>query len=265
MDFSLVGGILIILLSAFVVTFIFRYLRVPIILGYVFVGILVGPHVLALLPNLKEIKELAEFGVVLLMFTVGLEFSLSKLFALRYSVFLLGGLQVFFSIVITVLIGTLFGMSIMASVVVGAVVAMSSTAIVMKQLTEQVELNTPHGTHAIGILLFQDLAVIPILVFIGSLAGVGEHAFWIALLWALLKGIIAIVIILALGQWLLRPLFRLIVATRVVELFTLSVLLVAVGTAWLTNILGLSYALGAFLAGIMLAECEYTVVLFFEP
>ena len=257
MNFSVVEGFLVILLIALVVTVIFRYLRIPIILGYVLVGVLVGPHVLGWLPDTKVIKELAEFGVVLLMFTIGLEFSLSKLFALRYAVFVLGGLQVLFSIIVTVIVGISLGMSAIASIVVGGVVAMSSTAIVIKQLSEQSELNTQHGSNAIGILLFQDLAVIPLLVFIASMTGTSDQSFWITLLWSFVKGIIAIAVILVFGRWLLRPLFRLIAATRIVELFTLGVLFVAVGTAWVTNVLGVSYALGAFLAGIMLAECEY--------
>lgn len=257
MNFNIVESFLVILLLALAVTVVFRYVQIPIVLGYVLVGVVVGPHVLSWLPNTKIVKDFAEFGVVLLMFTVGLNFSLPKLFSLRHAVFILGGLQVLFSIIITAIIGILLGMSVIASVVVGSVVAMSSTAIVIKQLSDQLELNTQHGANAIGILLFQDLAVTPILVFIASMTATSAHPFWITLLWSFVKGILAILIILGLGRWILKPLFRLIAATRTIELFTLSVLFVAVGAAWLTNTLGLSYALGSFLAGIMLAECEY--------
>ena len=174
MDFSILEGFLVILAITLVVTMVFRYLHLPVILGYLLVGILVGPHALAWLPNTSDIYELAEFGVVLLMFTVGLEFSLSKLLVLKYQVFILGGLQVLFSIIITMLLGQLLGMDVIASFVVGGVVAMSSTAIVMKQLGDQLELNAKHGMNAISILLFQDLAVIPLLVIIANLSGTGD-------------------------------------------------------------------------------------------
>lgn len=257
MDFSVVESFLIILLIALMVAVVCRHLKLPIILGYVLVGVVISPYAVAWLPDAKMMEGLAEFGVVLLMFTVGLEFSLSKLYALRHTVFVLGGLQVLISLLATMFIGIHVGMALEASLVMGSIVAMSSTAIVLKQLDDQFETNTQHGSNAVGILLFQDLAVIPILVFIASMGKVETQSFWFIIAWSLVKGIVAIVIILTIGQRLLRPLFRLIAATRVVELFTLNVLLVSVGAAWLTHALGLSYALGAFLAGIMLAECEY--------
>ena len=257
MQFNMVEGFIIILFAALIITVIFRHLKIPIILGYVIVGILVGPQVFGWFTNTEIIKNLAEFGVVLLMFTVGLEFSLKKLFSLRYAVFVLGGLQVVISILFTIILGIIFKMSIISSLVIGCIVSMSSTAIVIKQLSEQNELDTLHGNIVVGILLFQDLAVIPILVFIASNATPITHSFTVTLFYALFKGIIAIVVILVLGQWLLRPLFRMIEKTETIELFTLNVLFVAVGSAWFTNFLGLSYALGAFLAGIMLAECEH--------
>lgn len=257
MQFNMVEGFLIILFSALIITVIFRHLKIPIILGYVIVGILVGPQVFGWFTNTETIKNLAEFGVVLLMFTVGLEFSLKKLFSLRYAVFVLGGLQVVISILFTIFLGIIFKMPIISALVIGCIVSMSSTAIVIKQLSEQNELDTQHGNIAVGILLFQDLAVIPILVFIASTAAPITHSFTETLFSALSKGIIATIVILILGQWILRPLFRIIEKTETIELFTLNVLFVAVGAAWFTNFLGLSYALGAFLAGIMLAGCEH--------
>lgn len=257
MDFNTVESFLIILFIALMVTFSFRHLKIPIILGYVLVGTLVGPNVLGWIPNTQIIKDFAEFGVVLLMFTVGLEFSLPKLFSLRYSVFVLGGTQVSLSSVIAAVIGMRLGMPAISSIVVGGVVAMSSTAIVIKQLSSQQELHTKHGVNTVGILLFQDLAVIPVLVLISNLSSTGVHGIWIILLWSLVKGLFAIAAIIAIGKWLLNPLFKMISITRVEEFFTLTVLFVSVGAAWLTNTLGLSYALGAFLAGMMLAECEF--------
>jgi len=257
MNFTILETILIVLLTALIVAVVFRAVRLPVILGYLVAGALVGPHVLGWLPDTQDIKELAEFGVALLMFTVGLEFSFSKLIELRYSVFVLGSLQVLASIGITILIGLLLKMTLIESIVVGCVVAMSSTAIVMKQLSNQREIQSKHGLNAVGILLFQDLAVIPLLVLVSSLSGTGHPNFLVISLWALLKGIIATIIIIGVGRWVLKPLFHLITATHVVELFTLGVLFVALGAAWLTHRMGISYALGTFLAGMMLGETEF--------
>lgn len=256
MQFNMIESFLIILFFALVITVVFRHLKMPIILGYIIVGILVGPYAFGWLANTEVIKNLSEFGVVLLMFTVGLEFSFSKLFSLRHSVFVLGSLQVVISALLTTIIGVFLKIPIISALVIGCIVAMSSTAIVIKQLSDQSELDTQHGKNAVGILLFQDVAVIPILIFIATDTGSATNSFWITLLFSLFKSISAIGIILVLGQWILKPLFRIIEKTKTIELYTLSVLFVVIGSAWLTHVLDLSFALGAFSAGIMLAECE---------
>lgn len=257
MGFDILESILCVFVIALVVTVIFRRLRLSVILGYLIVGALVGPNALKLIPDSGSIKELAEFGIVFLMFTVGLEFSLPKLFSLRYPVFFIGGLQVLFCIAITTLCGTLLGMSTISAIIVGGVVAMSSTALVVKQLHDQMELNSPHGLNAIGVLLFQDLAVIPFIILISELTTQGNDSIISIIVWALLKGVLAIILIYILGTWLLRPLFRMISKTRAIELFTLTVLLVTLTSAWLTHLFGLSFALGSFLAGMMLSETEF--------
>ncbi len=257
MTLSILESLLILLLIAVVITTLFRHLKIPMILGYLVVGALVGPHGFSLVANTQSIRDLSEFGVVFLIFTIGLEFSLSKLWELRFSAFIYGGSQVFLTTAITTAVGMLLGMTLQQSIVIGGIVAMSSTAIVIKQLSEQIELKTNHGRNAIGILLFQDLAVIPLIVIITSLSLIKANGVSSVLIWALIKGVFAVLIILAAGQWLLRPMFRLISAARSIELFTLSVLLVTLGAAWLTQYLGLSLALGAFLAGIMLGETAY--------
>src|SRR3990167_816674 len=145
MHFKILEIFLIILFIALIVTIIFRHAHIPIILGYVLVGTLVGPNVLGWLQNTQVIKDFAEFGVVLLMFTIGLEFSLPKLWSLKTSAFLLGGLQVLFSIIMTTVIGLCLKIPLMTAIVIGSIVAMSSTAIVIKQLSHQHELNTKHG------------------------------------------------------------------------------------------------------------------------
>lgn len=257
MHYPILETTLIILLAVLTVNIAFRIIRLPVILGYLIGGVVVGPYVLGWIPDTEAIKNLAELGVVFLMFTIGLEFSFPKLITLRYPVFLLGGLQVLCSILITLSIGLLLKMSLSESIVIGCVVAMSSTALVIKQLSEQFEIHSQHGLNAIGILLFQDLAVIPVLIVIASLSGIDNQPIYQSLLWALLKGVLAIIVIIGLGRWLLKPLFHLIATTRVVELFTLSVLFVAMGAAWMTGILGMTFALGAFLSGIMLGETEF--------
>lgn len=257
MGFDILESILSVFLIALVVTVIFRQLRLSVILGYLLVGAVVGPHGLGLIHESSKINELAEFGIVFLMFTVGLEFSLPKLFALKYPVFFIGGLQVLLTIAITAWFGYELGMTKISAVIVGGIVAMSSTAIVIKQLNDQFELHSPHGLNAVGILLFQDLAVIPFIILISSF-GKNSHASLTSIFFlATIKGIFAILLIFILGRWLLRPLFRMISKTRAIELFTLTVLLVTLTAAWLTHTFGLSFSLGAFLAGMMLAETEF--------
>lgn len=257
MHFDILEAILSVFFTALIVSVLFRRLKLSVILGYLIVGALVGPHAIGLVPDTIYIDKLAEFGIVFLMFTVGLEFSIPKLFALRYAVFVVGGLQVFLCVLITTIIGKCIGMSTSGALVIGSIVAMSSTALVIKQLNEQFELQTAHGHTAVGILLFQDLAVIPLVILISSLAERTHEPLVFTLLWALVKGVFAIGTIFVFGRWLLRPFLHFITKARAIELLTLTVLLITLTAAWITNILGLSYALGAFLAGIMLAETEF--------
>lgn len=257
MVFGILEIILAVIFSALFVTVVFRQLRLSVILGYLLVGALVGPHALGLVPDSNILDAIAEFGIVFLMFTVGLEFSLPKLFSLKKPVFMIGTMQVVSTIIITSLIGKLLGMTTLSALTVGSIVAMSSTAIVVKQLHDQNELHSNFGLNAVGILLFQDLAVIPLIILIAGLANSTPDKLIYILMWALLKGLIAILLIFVVGRWLLKPIFHLISRTRTIELFTLTVLLVTLTAAWLTHALGLSYALGAFLAGIMLAETEF--------
>lgn len=257
MTFSILEVTLSVFFTALMVSILFRSLKLSVILGYLVVGALVGPHALGLVPDSVYLDNLAEFGIVFLMFTVGLEFSLAKLFSLRKAVFTIGGLQVLFTVVITTLVGLLLGMEFLPALVTGSLVAMSSTALVVKQLNDQFELQSTQGLNAIGILLFQDLAVIPLVILITSLAYTSNHPLAITLLWALLKGMFAILLIFIMGRLFLQPLLRLIAKINAIELFTMTVLLITLTAAWLTEVLGLSYSLGAFLGGVMLAETTY--------
>jgi len=250
-------SILILLVVAVVLVALFRYLHLPQVLAYLCAGIVVGPYGMAWIPDLEGTRYLAEFGLVFLMFTVGLEFSFPKLMAMKSVVFGLGGAQVFFSCLVFGFVAWLVGVPAEGAIVIGGMLAMSSTAIVMKLLSDQLEQNLLHGRHAFSVLLFQDLIVVPFLILIPALAGDGEQTVWITLGWALLKGVMVMIAIIFLGRWLLRPFFHEVASARLREFFMLAVLLLTLASAWLTDVAGLSLALGAFLAGVMLGETEY--------
>ncbi|MES9849344.1 MAG: monovalent cation:proton antiporter-2 (CPA2) family protein, partial [Candidatus Thiodiazotropha sp.] len=249
--------ILILLAVAVLTVTLFKRFHLPPILGYLIVGILVGPFGTGVIASNEETRFLAEFGVVFLLFAIGLEFSLPQMIAMKGAVFGLGGSQVLITGIVAGGIAWLLGLELAAAFVVGAILALSSTAIVIKQLSEQVELNTAHGRVGVSILLFQDLAVIPLLVVIPILVSDAEQGLLIPLSWALIKAAVVFAVIMAIGHWALRPLFHEIARARSAELFTLTVLLVSLAAAWLTHEAGLSLALGAFLAGMMLGETEY--------
>ena len=252
---STLALILLLLAAAVLATTLFRALRLPALLGYVLVGILLGPSLLDMAPNDEETLGIAEFGVVFLMFSIGLEFSLAKLKAMRDLVFGLGGLQVGLTMATATAIGLAFGLDLSAGLALGGALAMSSTAIVSKLLVERNELETPHGRRIFGVLLFQDLAVVPLLIFIPALASGENMAEQMG--WAGAKAFIALGLILVLGQRLLRPWFALVAARKSSELFMLNVLLITLGLSYITAVAGLSLALGAFVAGMLISETEY--------
>ncbi len=243
--------------SVFVVT-LARRLGLPAILGYVTVGLILGPHALGAFPESDATHLLAELGVVFLLFTLGLEFSWPRMVALRREVFGLGSLQVFGTAAVVALIARAFGIDWPQCIVLGGVVAMSSTVLIVQQLTERAELNRTHGRLAFSVVLFQDIAVVPFLALAAAL-GIGAETFAIESALKLVgAGTLAVLVVLAAGRWLLRPLLYVIANSRLRELFTLAVLLVALASAWASQMAGLSMALGGFLAGMMLAETEYS-------
>ncbi len=238
----------------------FRLLQLPPLLGYLAVGILIGPHAFAVVPESEDARYLAEFGVVFLMFSIGLEFSLHRLKAMRRIVLGLGGAQVLLTVLLTVAagwaIGRYFNVGLAGAFALGGALAMSSTAIVMKMLAERVELDTEHGKRIVGVLLFQDLAVVPLLVIIPALgAEAGAMAQTVGL--ALLKAAALLTVLLVGGQRVMRWWFHTVARRRSHELFTLNLLLVTLGLAWLTEKAGLSLALGAFIAGMLISETEF--------
>ncbi len=253
----MLNEVLILLFFSVVSLAIFKRLNFPSVLGYLVVGMLAGEHAFGWIHASHALEQIAEIGVVFLLFTIGLEVSIPRLVAMRGIVFGIGTVQVVVSTVSTLIIMVWLGLPWQVGLVVGGALTMSSTAIVVKQLTEQYELHTRHGNIALGVLLFQDLAVVPFLVMIPILANPGNESLLGPLSIALAKGAAAFVVIFLFGQYLLRPAIRAVASTRSNELFTLFILLTALLAAWLTWQLGLSLAMGAFLAGIMLAETEY--------
>jgi CPA2 family monovalent cation:H+ antiporter-2 len=242
--------------SVFVVT-LARRMGLPGILGYVTVGLILGPHAIGAFPESDTTHLLAELGVVFLLFTLGLEFSWPRMVALRREVFGLGSLQVFGTAAVVALVARLFGIDWPQSIVLGGVVAMSSTVLILQGLTERAELNRTHGRLAFSVVLFQDIAVVPFLALAAALAP-GSDSFNLSGALKLVgAGTLAVLVVLAAGRWLLRPLLYVIANSRLRELFTLAVLLVALASAWASQLAGLSMALGGFLAGMMLAETEY--------
>lgn len=255
---------LLLLGSAVLAVVAFRSLNLPPMLGYLVVGVLLGPHGLGMAKESPATHTLAEFGVVFLMFSIGLEFSLPKLMSMRRIVLGLGLAQVALTAVAVMgcgwllawLLPQLMDISWQAAFALGGALAMSSTAIVSKMLAERLELESPHGRNIMGVLLFQDLAFVPLLIVIPALARPGQGLVS-TLSWALLKAVMVLVLLLLLGQKLMRGWFRIVVKRRSQELFMLNLLLMTVGAAWLTDQAGLSLALGAFVVGMLISETEF--------
>jgi CPA2 family monovalent cation:H+ antiporter-2 len=248
--------ILLLLAAAVLAVVACRSLGLPPILGYLLVGALAGPHAFGVLPDSASAHRLAEFGVVFLMFTIGLEFSLPRLFAMKRIVFGLGLGQVLATMAAVAAGTLLWGVSWQASVALGGALAMSSTAILSKLLAERRELDAAHGREVMGVLLFQDLAVVPLLVLIPALSQpVDALAGELGL--ALAKTAALLALVLFFGQRLMHAWFGLVARRKSGELFMLNVLLVTLGFATATELAGLSPALGAFVAGMLISETEY--------
>src|SRR5512138_2212846 len=248
--------VLVLLAVAVLVSAGARALRLPTMLGYLVTGIAIGPHALGWIPDSDEARYLAEFGVVFLMFSIGLEFSLPRLMTMRTTVFGFGGAQVVLTIALTALIAWLLDLPLLASLALGGIMAMSSTAIVSKLLAERLELQTPHGRQIFGALLFQDLAVVPLLILIPAFS-MDADDMGVVLGLAALKAVLVLGFLLFVGQRVMRPWFQWVAARKSPELFTLNLLLFTLGLAFLTQSAGLSLALGAFLAGMLISETEY--------
>lgn len=255
-EFSL-APIVIVLLVSVITVICCRKFNIPSMLGYLLVGFLAGPGMLSLIPKTDATDYLGEIGIVFLMFSIGLEFSLPKLKAMRRLVFGLGGLQVVITMLAVMGVLMLTGVPFNWAFAAGGSLAMSSTAIVSRILSEKTELGQPHGQMSMGVLLMQDIAVVPLMILLPALGGGSTGNLWEELGWAALKMIATLGVLFFVGNKIMSPWFRLVAKRKSSELFMINVLLVTLGVAYLTELEGLSLALGAFVAGMLLSETEY--------
>ena len=242
--------------ASIAVVYGFNRLRLPAVVGFLVAGALLGPYGLDVVDNVARVEVFAEVGVVLLLFTIGVEFSLGQLRSLR-TVAGAGLLQIGSAIVLSALAAIAFGLPLNQGVFWGFLAAMSSTAVVLKMVTERGETNSPHGRLIIGILIVQDLAVVPMMVVTPVLGGLGEVGL-LAVMWSVAKAVLAVLLILVAARYLVPRLLVEVVRSRSRELFVITIILVCLGIAWLSSLAGLSLALGAFIAGLIISESEYS-------
>lgn len=253
----MLSGILLVFGASIVVLFSCQKLRIPPIVGLLFTGILIGPSALGLVHDAHEVDTLAEIGVISLLFTIGMEFSLAQLLRIKKTVLVGGVLQVALTILVASLAAWHLGSGASEAVFIGFLIALSSTAIVMKTLQEKAEVDSPHGRISLGILIFQDIVIVPMMLITPILGGSADHLL-IPLLILLAKGAVIIIFVFLAVKIIVPKLLYQIINTRSTELFLLSIVVICFGVAWLTSAAGLSLALGAFLAGLIISETEYS-------
>jgi K+:H+ antiporter len=257
MEIPLLNDIVIIFVLSIAILFICHRLRVPAIVGFLLAGILAGPYGLGLVKAVHEVELLAEVGVVLLLFTIGIELSLEKLLQIKKSVLMGGSIQVLLTFLVTFVIAMQLGQPVGNSIFIGFLISLSSTAIVLKLIQERAEVDSPHGRTALGILIFQDIIIVPMILITPLLAGApGGAGESVLILIAKGIGIIGLVIVSA--KWIVPQVLYQIARTRSRELFILSIVVICLAVAWITSSAGLSLALGAFLAGLIISESEYS-------
>jgi monovalent cation:H+ antiporter-2, CPA2 family len=257
MDFNILKDIVIIFALSTFVNYIFTKIKIPTIIGYLITGIIAGPHLLALIHSPHEIELMAEIGVIILMFTIGLEFSLNHLMKIRNIVFFGGFLQLIATAGVTMLFAKLYHMTWTGALFIGFLTALSSTAVVLKILQDRSELTSNYGRTVLGILVFQDMVLIPLLLFTPLLGGeVVDFSRTILILLIKTVGIIAFVYVG--NKWIMPKILHMIALTKNQELFLMSILLFGLSVALLTSQLGMTLAFGAFLAGLMISESEYS-------
>ena len=257
MNVGILSNIVIILALAVAVLFICSRLKIPTIVGFLITGALAGPSGFKLIKDLHEVQTLAEIGVVFLLFTIGIEFSLKRLARLKRAALLGGSLQMFLTILAVLFLMTRLGLAFRPALFMGFLISLSSTAIVLRTLQERASVETPHGGVTLAILVFQDIAVVPMMLLIPLLAG-GAGPVGKSLILLLAKGVGIVLMVIVAAEWLVPRILYSIARTKSPELFMLSIVVICLATAWLTSSIGLSLALGAFLAGLIISESEYS-------
>ncbi|MDW7732684.1 MAG: cation:proton antiporter, partial [Methanolobus sp.] len=257
MELTLLTDIGIIFGLSIIILLLFHRMRLSPVLGFLVTGILAGPHGLGIITGVEEVEALAEIGIILLLFTIGIEMSIKDLWDIKKAVLLGGGLQVVITTVLVYYICRYLELTPGTSLFMGFLVSLSSTAIVLKLLQEKGEIYTPYGKTSLGILIFQDIIIVPMILLTPILAGVPSDSDGSAVEF-LIRGLGIIVLVIVSARWIMPALLFQIVKTRNKELFLVSIIFTALATAWLTSNAGLSLALGAFLAGLIISESEYS-------
>ncbi len=257
MELDILTDIVIILGLSVLVIYLFQRLKLPTVLGFLLTGIIAGPYGLSWIKGVHEVEIMAEIGIILLLFVIGVEFSLKSLAAIKKSVLLGGGLQVFLTILSTAVVFFLLDMPLNKSIFIGFLVSLSSTAVLLKLLQDKGEITSPHGKTILAILIFQDIIVVPMMLFTPILAGQTDNV-GAAVLSIAVKGILVILGVILLARYGIPFVLYRIAKTRNNELFFISIIVICFSVAWLTSSLGLSLSLGAFMAGLTISESEYS-------
>ncbi len=257
MEIPILKGITIIFALSVVVLFIFHRLRIPAVVGFLLTGILAGPHGFELVNEVHEVEMLAEIGIVLLLFTIGIEFSFDELLQIRKPVLMGGSLQVFLTTAVAFGISASIGFSPEKSLFIGFLISLSSTAIVLRLLQERAEIDSPHGRATLGILIFQDFAIVPMILLTPLLSGQGGNLAE-SMIELAAKGMIIFILVIVSARWVVPYALHQAARTRNREIFLLSIVVICLAVAWLTSSAGLSLALGAFLAGLIISESDYS-------
>ncbi len=257
MELNLLNEIIIIFALSILVLLVFHKFKVPTMVGLLFTGILAGPHGLGLIKATHQVETLAEIGIIFLLFTIGIHFSIKELGQLKRAAIVGGTLQMAFTVIVVALLAQSLGRPSREAIFLGCLLALSSTAIVLKLLEERAEMDTPHGRNAIAVLIFQDIIIFPIILFMPILAGETPN-FTETFLLLLLKAVVMVALVFISSQWIVPKILYQVVKTRSRELFALSIVMICFAVAWLTSYIGLSLSLGAFLAGLIISESEYS-------
>ncbi|HKL34908.1 MAG TPA: cation:proton antiporter [Salegentibacter sp.] len=257
MEIPILQDIVIILGLSILIILLFQKIKVPSILGFLLAGIIAGPHAFNLISSSHEVELLSEIGIIFLLFVIGIELSVKELISMKNTVLIGGGLQVGGTILFTTIIAHLLGLPLNSAIFLGFLFSLSSTAIVLKLIQERGEITAPHGRVALGILIFQDIIVVPMMLFTPILAGVGGDIVT-TVLFLILKIIGVGAVIYLLARYIVPRIFSMVVKTKSKELFILTTVVFCFAIAWLTSSVGLSLALGAFFAGLIISESEYS-------